>query len=289
MATPSIQLIPLRAAVSTERESTLDVLVRIIAPTVDRPTTRPSLNLSLVIDRSGSMDGDKIAFARQAAAFAVEQLLPQDRVSVVIFDDEVQTLVPSTLVENRQMILEAIRRIQAGGSTALHEAWRQGGLQVSHHLDREHLNRVILLSDGLANVGETNPDVIATDVHKLAGLGVSTTTMGVGDDYNEDLMAAMAKSGDGNYYRQLTFYKLLLARAAQPREVSEGVIEFVEPDEAGKVRSEAFEIPDADVQELESLIQKSAQEILSLSFWNTPCSEKDCRWCSYRFGLATSR
>jgi Ca-activated chloride channel family protein len=62
------------------------------------------------------------------------------------------------------------------------------------------LNRVLLLSDGLANVGETNPDAIATDVNRLAREGVSTTTMGVGDDYNEDLMEAMARSGDGNYF-----------------------------------------------------------------------------------------
>jgi Ca-activated chloride channel family protein len=200
MATPRIELIPLRAAVSSEKPGTLDVLIRVTAPEPAVKPQRPRLNLSLVIDRSGSMDGEKIAFARQAACFAVEQLAPQDRVSVVVFDDEVQALVPSTLVENRQALLKAIAGVVPGGSTALHEAWRQGGLQVSHHLDPECLNRVIVLSDGLANVGETNPDVIATDVHKLAALGVSTTTMGVGDDYAEDLMAAMAKSGDGNYY-----------------------------------------------------------------------------------------
>jgi len=72
-------------------------------------------------------------------------------------------------------------------------------MQVSQFLNAE-LNRVILLSDGLANVGETNPDAIASDVHGLAKRGVSTSTMGLGDDYNEDLLEAMARSGDGNYY-----------------------------------------------------------------------------------------
>jgi Ca-activated chloride channel homolog len=84
--------------------------------------------------------------------------------------------------------------------TALHEGWVKGGVQVSEYLNSEHLNRVILLSDGLANQGETNPDVIASDVKGLAKRGVSTTTIGIGDDYNEDLLEGMARSGDGNYY-----------------------------------------------------------------------------------------
>lgn len=91
------------------------------------------------------------------------------------------------------------------------------------------------------------------------------------------------KSGDGNYYRQLTFYKLLLARAETPRQMQEGVIEFVEPDEKGNIRTEAFEIPDTDVEALEALIRKSAREILSLSFWNDSCAEEDCSWCLIRF------
>jgi Ca-activated chloride channel family protein len=198
--THQIDLIPLRAAVASDRPTTLDVLVRITPPVIEQSADRPTLNLGLVIDRSGSMDGDKIRFARQAAAFAVEQLLPHDRVSVTIFDDQVETVVPSTFAEGKAAILRAIDQIRPGGSTALHEGWRQGGIQVSQHLDPEHLNRVIVLSDGLANVGETNPDTIATDVNGLARHGVSTTTMGVGDDYHEDLMEAMARSGDGNYY-----------------------------------------------------------------------------------------
>ena len=84
--------------------------------------------------------------------------------------------------------------------TALHSGWQEGASQVRQHLLPAGLNRVLLLSDGQANVGETNPDAIATDVNRLTREGVSTTTMGVGDDYNEDLMETMARSGDGNYY-----------------------------------------------------------------------------------------
>jgi Ca-activated chloride channel family protein len=195
-----IQLIPLRAAVCSERSTTLDVLVRITPPAPEKTIERPQLNLGLVIDRSGSMGGQKIEYARQAASYAIEQLLPSDRVSITIYDYQIETLVPSTLATDKSHLLQQIKEIQARGRTALHAGWVQGGIQVSQHLNPEHLNRVILLSDGLANVGETNPDVIASDVNGLTKRGVSTTTMGIGNDYNEDLLEAMARSGDGNYY-----------------------------------------------------------------------------------------
>ncbi|MEG5065063.1 macro domain-containing protein [Microcoleus sp. B3-A4] len=195
-----IQLIPLRAAVCSERSTTLDVLVRITPPAPEKTIERPQLNLGLVIDRSGSMRGQKIEYARQAASYAIEQLLPSDRVSITIYDDEIETLVPSTLATHKSHLLQQIQKIYPRNSTALHAGWEQGGIQVSQHLNPEHLNRVILLSDGLANIGETNPDVIASDVKGLTKRGVSTTTMGIGQDYNEDLLEAMARSGDGNYY-----------------------------------------------------------------------------------------
>ncbi|MEG4231256.1 macro domain-containing protein [Microcoleus sp. Pol11C3] len=195
-----IQLIPLRAAVCSERSTTLDVLVRITPPATEKTIERPQLNLGLVIDRSGSMEGQKIEYARQAASYAIEQLLPSDRVSITIYNDEVETLVPSTLATHKSHLSQQIQTIHPRNRTALHAGWVQGGIQVSQHLNPEHLNRVILLSDGLANIGETNPDVIASDVKGLTKRGVSTTTMGIGDDYNEDLLEAMARSGDGNYY-----------------------------------------------------------------------------------------
>ncbi len=200
MKEPTLKIIPLRTAVSSDAPTTLDVVVRIVPPELETNIERAKLNIGLVIDRSGSMQGQKMEYARQAACYAVQQLLPTDRVSVIIYDDEVDVLVPSTLAENKAEIVSKIQHIHSRGTTALHAGWMEGGVQVSRHLRTDQLNRVILLSDGLANVGETNPDAIASDVKGLAGHGVSTTTMGIGNDYNEDLMEAMARSGDGNYY-----------------------------------------------------------------------------------------
>jgi Ca-activated chloride channel family protein len=197
----TLELTPLRPAVRNDAPVTLDVLLRITPAAPAEVPCRPRLNIGLVLDHSGSMiGGNKIGFARQAAVYAVEQLLPEDWVSVTIFDDQVETIVPSAPAADKPGLVECLNRVQPRGSTALHAGWAEGGRQVRQHRIEGGLNRVLLLTDGLANVGETVPDVIATDVKRLALEGVSTTTLGVGKDYNEDLLEAMARSGDGNYY-----------------------------------------------------------------------------------------
>lgn len=197
---PKITLIPLREVVTSDAYTDLDLIVKIESPPPQEALERPRLNLGLVIDRSGSMQGQKMDYARKAAIYAVEQLQESDQISVTIYDDRVETLVPNTFATNKTQIIEKIKRIHSRGSTNLHEGWLEGSKQVSKKYNTEQLNRVILLSDGLANIGETNPDVICTHVHGLMQHGVSTSTMGMGTDFNEDLMEAMAKSGDGNYY-----------------------------------------------------------------------------------------
>ncbi|MCB1229657.1 MAG: VWA domain-containing protein [Verrucomicrobiae bacterium] len=162
---------------------------------------RNPLNLSIVLDRSGSMRGAKLEQARQAAEMLVERLGPDDIFSLVIYDTEVEVLVPPQRVgRNTDHIRREIRRIEAGGSTALYAGVETGGRQLAEFFDDERINRVILLSDGIANVGPSSNREIAQLGQSLARQGRSVTTVGLGDDYNEDLMTALAEASDANYY-----------------------------------------------------------------------------------------
>jgi len=201
MNLPTVEIVPLRGAVRSDSTSSLDLLLRILPPSPKTKLQRPPLNLGLVLDRSSSMTGHKkMDYARDAAIFAVQQLTDTDRISVTTFDDKIETIIPNTTGQNKAIIVNAIRRIEPRGSTDLHGGWKEGAQQVEQHLLSKGINRVLILSDGQTNQGETDPDKISSATHALARKGVSTTTLGVGDDYNEDLMEAMARSGDGNYY-----------------------------------------------------------------------------------------
>jgi Ca-activated chloride channel homolog len=196
---PKVEFFTTREKLEAGKEQTVDVLIRITPPALNRSnSSRPDLNLSLVLDRSGSMEGQKMVRAREAAMFCVDQMLSTDRLSVVTFDDHIDVLFPSEPVTNKQAMKDLISRVGARGSTALHEAWVRGGLTVSERMLDGGINRVVLITDGLANVGLTNADEIVTQVMGLFQRGVSTSTIGIGVDFNEDLLMSMAQSGGGN-------------------------------------------------------------------------------------------
>ncbi|UCH24634.1 MAG: VWA domain-containing protein [Trueperaceae bacterium] len=197
--TPEITFHPLKQGIG-QSGGRLECMIRITAPQLEILDRRPSLNLALVIDRSGSMSGASLEYAKAAAICAVEALDPTDRVAVITFDDHISTLVPSTLAQHKAAVIGAIHTVRAGGTTALHAGWLEGARQVGNHLNVKCLNRVILLSDGLANVGETDPSTIQRDCAGLFERGISTSTMGLGRTFNEDLLEGMAELGGGNYH-----------------------------------------------------------------------------------------
>jgi Ca-activated chloride channel family protein len=147
------------------------------------------LNISVVIDRSGSMSGDKIRNAKQAAKFIVDQLNPDDYFSVVMYDQTVDVVHEASKVENKQAIKLKIDRIVDRGSTNLMGGAMKGYEQVRKNYRSGYINRVLLLSDGLANEGITDAKQIERIVRKKSmDEGISISTFGVGNDYNEDLM-----------------------------------------------------------------------------------------------------
>lgn len=162
---------------------------------------RPPVNIALVIDRSGSMSGDKIEKAREAALEAVRRLAPDDIVALVVYDTRVQTLVPAQRVGDGRRLEQAICGIEVGGNTALYGGVTRGAAEVRRHMeDRRFVNRVILLSDGLANVGPSSPEELGRLGASLVKEGISVTTIGLGLGFNEDLMTRLAQRSDGNTY-----------------------------------------------------------------------------------------
>lgn len=162
---------------------------------------RVPLNISLVLDRSGSMAGDKIAYARKAAAFVVEQLSPEDVLSIVHYDEKIDVMSPSAPVKNKEALISKINGLMERGSTNLTGGMLEGYAQVNKTKQEGYVNRVLLMTDGLANTGITDPQ----QIRKLASSmylekGVALSTFGVGADYNEDLLTSLAETGRANYY-----------------------------------------------------------------------------------------
>lgn len=175
------------------------VLVEVRAKESDVKRTAP-INLALVLDRSGSMAGAKLEKAKQAAGVALDQLGPDDVCSLVAYDDEVQVLIPPQRVKDREDMKREISRIRDGGSTALYAGVEKGAAQLRKYFDKEKVNRIVLLSDGIANVGPSSPSALAKLGKELRGEGFGVSTVGLGDDYNEDLMTALAEASHANYY-----------------------------------------------------------------------------------------
>jgi Ca-activated chloride channel homolog len=178
--------------------------IRVASVKRPRPQDRSPLAISLVLDRSGSMHGDKIATARQAAMAVLDRLDERDLIAAVIFDDQVDVLqeaAPAT-AEVRARLRAEFSRVEARGNTALHEGWLTGCKAiVANAPGPDRLRRCFLLTDGIANRGVTDTEQIASEAGGVrTNAGVGTSTFGIGLDYNEGLLGPMAVAGGGQFH-----------------------------------------------------------------------------------------
>jgi Ca-activated chloride channel homolog len=166
----------------------------------DRQQLRP-LNLALVIDKSGSMaDADKMSRVKTALLAMLPRLREDDTLSIVVFDCEAQVLMPARRLTDRASVERLIRGIEPGSCTNIHAGLMLGYKEALKNYSRDSTNRVVLLTDGIANEGVTDPARIAADSLAYNDRGVDLSTIGVGYDLNQDLLRELAKSGRGLFH-----------------------------------------------------------------------------------------
>ena len=175
MNQPKIEILPLKKGFLRAASDASHVLVRLVAPAKPADlgeTPRAPLDLALVIDRSSSMSGRPIEAALESAVRIVQGLRPDDRVTIVAFDDRIEVVQSLVEVTDREALAQRIKSIDARGSTNLFGGWEEGVKQLAPFTRKDRIARVILLSDGQANQGLVNEQEIFAQVAK-AGEAVS--------------------------------------------------------------------------------------------------------------------
>ncbi|HEX8738350.1 MAG TPA: VWA domain-containing protein [Pyrinomonadaceae bacterium] len=184
---------------ASQREAVLQIGFT-TSEVTERTDLRP-VNLSLVIDKSGSMaESDKMSRVKESLRQMIAKLRPEDIVSIVVFDTEARVLFPASRIGDGYEIRRAIDCIEPDGSTNLHGGLMLGYREAQKNFRESATNRVILLTDGIANVGIVEPTKIAAESSEYNGQGIDLSTIGVGLNLNNDLLRTLAESGRGLYH-----------------------------------------------------------------------------------------
>lgn len=191
-----------RPVILADKDESVVVQIKIQPERVLSEHKRPPVNLCLVLDRSGSMQGQKIQQAIEAAQTAVERLGPRDVLSVITYSTEVDALAESQYAtdKNRRTIHYALSEVQAGGGTAIYHGLNRGAAELRKKADEGYVNRIVLLSDGLANHGPSSVSDFRSLARAFAGEDIVVSTVGLGQGFNEDVMTTLAEAGQGNAY-----------------------------------------------------------------------------------------
>lgn len=191
------------------QEQSVILKVGLIAEDNDATSQRFPLNIAIVLDKSGSMNTDrKIENAKQGVYEIIERLKEGDVISVVAYDTYPVVLVPAQVIRDKSEIIDMVSRIHPSGSTALYGGIELGAQELRKYMSDYALNKIVLLSDGLANVGPQSTEDLASLGRMLSEEDIIVSTIGVGLDYNEDLMTALAEESGGNSYFAKDSYEL---------------------------------------------------------------------------------
>jgi len=202
----SVRITPGREATMANGPAMESFLVEVVAgdgvqlPGAGVSGARTPLNLCLVIDRSGSMEGAPLEYVKQACSYVVDMLSPNDVLSIVTFEEIVEVLMAPQRVTNKQAIKDGIARLQVGNTTNLYDGLSLALQQITSQLESNRATRMIVLSDGDPTAGIKDFSALVAHAGEIKARGISVTFLGFGPDYNEELLAAMAKKATGNYY-----------------------------------------------------------------------------------------
>jgi Ca-activated chloride channel family protein len=232
-----------RQAVCPSAGGIIHALITVVAPPAEVMVVRPPVDIAMVLDRSGSMAGERMVMAQRAIVDAARMLSLSDRLSIVTFDDQIEVVLP--LQAAGGALVPEVERIVAGivarGQTNLSGGWQAGCAQLAVDADKNRIKTCILLTDGVANVGIVDGQELSRHAQVIRGHGIRTTAFGLGDKFAESLLGGMSDAGGGAFQSIDHVGKLAAALAAEVQEsltvTARGVEVALRFPEAGCMRS----------------------------------------------------